>query len=267
MPWSFASSGNPGGLNMQSSGNPGGMVAVPQITTAGLVINLDAGNRASYPGSGTTWTDLTGNSRNATLINGPTFNSTNGGSIQFTSASSQYADIANTANSTFDFANTTFTVDVWVNFTSLTFNRMIVTKALEVGGWAIYGGLDGQIFVGAKNGTTGAYPLNWFSANSLLTSNAWYNLSTIITTNTTTVASNTAKVYLNGVEIPGTNSPTTAEGYGGEPSVPIKIGRRSPAASPLYLDGKIAAVKIYNRGLTTNEVFKNYISLRDRFGI
>ena len=53
------------------------------IITSGLILNLDAGNVASYPGSGTTWTDLSGNGNNGTLINGPTFNSSNGGSILF----------------------------------------------------------------------------------------------------------------------------------------------------------------------------------------
>ena len=51
--------------------------------TAGLVLNLDAGNAASYPGSGTTWTDLSGNGRNGTLTGGPTYSSADGGSIVF----------------------------------------------------------------------------------------------------------------------------------------------------------------------------------------
>ena len=53
------------------------------IITDGLVIALDAANTKSYPGSGTTWSDLSGNSNNGTLTNGPTFNSRNGGSIVF----------------------------------------------------------------------------------------------------------------------------------------------------------------------------------------
>jgi hypothetical protein len=50
----------------------------PNIVTDGLVMYLDAANTKSYPGSGTTWNDLSGNSNNGTLINGPTFNP-NGG--------------------------------------------------------------------------------------------------------------------------------------------------------------------------------------------
>jgi hypothetical protein len=53
------------------------------IITDGLVLLLDAANSKSYPGTGTTWTDLSRSGNNGTLINGPTFNSGNGGSIVF----------------------------------------------------------------------------------------------------------------------------------------------------------------------------------------
>ena len=49
----------------------------------GLVLDLDAGNPLSYPGTGTTWTDLSGNNNNGTLINGVGYNSDNGGSLVF----------------------------------------------------------------------------------------------------------------------------------------------------------------------------------------
>lgn len=55
----------------------------PKIITDGLVLCLDAAGTKSYPGNGTTWTDLSGNGNNGTLINGPTFSSDNGGSLVF----------------------------------------------------------------------------------------------------------------------------------------------------------------------------------------
>lgn len=55
----------------------------PKLVTSGLILYLDAGNQASYPGSGTTWNDLSGNSRNASLVNGPTFSSDALGSVVF----------------------------------------------------------------------------------------------------------------------------------------------------------------------------------------
>ena len=53
------------------------------IVQDGLVLNLDAGVAQSYSGTGTTWTDLSGNGNNGTLTNGPVFNSDRGGSIVF----------------------------------------------------------------------------------------------------------------------------------------------------------------------------------------
>jgi hypothetical protein len=55
----------------------------PKIIQDGLVLYLDAANTKSYPTTGTTWTDLSRSGNNGTLINGPTFNSGNGGSIVF----------------------------------------------------------------------------------------------------------------------------------------------------------------------------------------
>jgi hypothetical protein len=59
------------------------MFTGPNIITDGLVLALDAANNRSYPGTGTTWSDLSGNGNSGTLTNGPTFNSGNGGSIVF----------------------------------------------------------------------------------------------------------------------------------------------------------------------------------------
>ena len=55
--------------------------AGPNIITDGLVLHLDAANTNSYPGSGTTWTDISGEGHNGTLDNGPTFSSGNMGYI------------------------------------------------------------------------------------------------------------------------------------------------------------------------------------------
>ena len=58
-------------------------VSLSTIITTGLVLNLDAGNTASYSGTGTTWTDLSGNGNNGTLTNGTSYSSTNGGVMVF----------------------------------------------------------------------------------------------------------------------------------------------------------------------------------------
>ena len=55
----------------------------PNIVTNGLVLSLDAANPKSYVSGSTTWNDISRGGNNGTLINGPTFNSANGGSIVF----------------------------------------------------------------------------------------------------------------------------------------------------------------------------------------
>jgi hypothetical protein len=64
-------------INLNSSNSLNGLVR------NGLVLALDAGRTLSYPGSGTTWTDLSGNGNTGTLTNGPTYSSANGGSLVF----------------------------------------------------------------------------------------------------------------------------------------------------------------------------------------
>ena len=57
--------------------------AFGKIVTDGLVLALDAADKNSYPGSGTTWRDMSGNNITGSLINSPTFNTSNGGNFGF----------------------------------------------------------------------------------------------------------------------------------------------------------------------------------------
>jgi hypothetical protein len=85
----------------------------PNIVTDGLVLALDAANTKSYPGSGTVWKDLSGNGNNGTLINGPTFDTGNLGSIEFDGVDdwTSFGNILNTGTSD-------FTISAWVKSTS-----------------------------------------------------------------------------------------------------------------------------------------------------
>jgi hypothetical protein len=87
-----------------------GVYAGPEINESGLVLCLDAGNTKSYPGSGTTWTDLSGNGNTGTLVNGPTYSSANGGSIVF-DGSNDY--IQTNFNYSLTSSNTEFTCAAW----------------------------------------------------------------------------------------------------------------------------------------------------------
>ena len=87
-----------------------------KIITDGLVMHLDAAQLRSYPTTGTTWTDLSGNGNNGTLINGPTFNSGNGGSIVFDGVN----DYVTGFNSISINTTSSFAIEFWFNLTSFT---------------------------------------------------------------------------------------------------------------------------------------------------
>ena len=76
MPLTLISTGKNGSLVVSNQNNKFGglsLVTAPiPLVTSGLTLQLDAGNSTSYPGSGTTWTDLAGTQQNITLVNSPT---------------------------------------------------------------------------------------------------------------------------------------------------------------------------------------------------
>ena len=83
-----------------------------QQITSNLILHLDAGNTSSYPGTGTTWTDLSGNGYNGTLTNGPTYDSNNQGSI-VTDGSNDFILIGTVAGTGTSTQSQTY--EIWVN--------------------------------------------------------------------------------------------------------------------------------------------------------
>src|SRR5210317_1273968 len=100
-----------------------GVYGGPDIITEGLVLALDAGSKRSYSGSGNTWTDLSGNGNNGTLVNTPTFSSNSGGKFSFDGV-----DTSITTNYDFGWNNTN-SVSVLVTLTpSILQNRGFIGK-------------------------------------------------------------------------------------------------------------------------------------------
>jgi hypothetical protein len=85
------------------------------IVTNGLILNIDAGNMASYPGTGTAWTDLSGLNNTVTLVNGTTYSSANGGTMVFDGVN-DYG--VGAYNSNLDLSTNNFTLEGWFNSTS-----------------------------------------------------------------------------------------------------------------------------------------------------
>lgn len=243
-----------------------GLLNSPSIVTDSLALCLDAANAKSYPGSGTSWTDLSGNGRTTTLNAGPTYNSQNGGQIVL-DGTDDYLSFASPS----PMAGTNlFTFEIWVNFTSITGNGGGSYKsAFMCAGGSNSGTNMPEIGITSANntsftpnllvfgsgggGTVGSLSIN---VSSLITNGSWYQIVIARTGSATQVA------YLNGVQIgTGTVSNSFADGQtdiGGLHQLSTWSG---------YLNGKISNVKIYSRALTGVEVARNFNALRGRFGI
>jgi len=217
----------------------------PQISLDGLVLCLDAANPKSYPGSGTTWTDLSGNGNNGTL-NGAGYDNGSLGSLSF-DGSDDYIIINQTLS-------TPFTITGFVRYTdqAKTLNTFINTSPHTVLGISLNRLGGGQLYVYIGNGS------GWVSAPAIISStnmivNQWYQVSFTSTGSGSTL-------YLNGNSV-GT-SIYSPSGWGSTYYLGTII-----IAGGEYLKGNIATTQIYNRALTASEVKQNYNALKGRFGL
>ena len=231
-------------------------ISGPKIITSGCVLSLDAADIFSYPRTGTTWKDLSGNNNNGTLTNGPTFSAGNMGSISL-DGTNDYVDTVNTGT-TFQFANVTFTVSLWIK-TSAT-SGVIISKGAtaSTAGWMFQFDSAGTVS-GTTKGSDGTNTYNRTST-ATVNNNTWRNIVAVYTTNTTTLASNTTSIYIDGVLSNGTGTlgglvyATTTD--------TVQIGRRPSGA---YWSGSVSNLLIYNRELTAAEILQNYNATKSRF--
>jgi len=217
----------------------------PRTITDGLVLCLDAANTKSYPGSGTTWTDLSGNGNTGTLTNGPTYSSSNGGNIVF-DGSNDYVSFTSNPPLT-----NQISVDVWVNLTATTPNG---------NGWIL--------------GREGSYRLTYASSSfqwvCATVNNGWYTAGTPVGANLTTTNSiinvvgtydgSNNRIYVNGILI------STGSAISGNI---LTTGNyylvRSDAGNIDYGKLNMYSHKLYNRALTASEIQQNYNALKSRY--
>lgn len=218
----------------------------PKIVTDGLVLCLDAANRKSYPGSGTVWTDLSGNGNTGTLTNGPTYSSGNSGYLTLDGSN----DFIN-GTSISSQLTTDITAEAWVYVSSAGVDWV---RIIGTGGntgnrtfglwyasdrkllWQRYGTADPSI-----------YP-----TSPILQLNTWHHVAA--TTNGSSHA-----LYLDGVSI-GTN---TAAGPWSASNEAVTIGF---AGFHTYHNGRISNARLYNHALTDAEIKQNFNAHRGRFG-
>ena len=215
------------------------------VVTTGLQLYLDAGNASSYPGSGTTWTDLSGNNLTGTLTNGPTYSATNGGSIVF-DGSNDYVQCLGS-----------------LTVTAATFVTWIKRNGSQ-------GQYDGILFSRGTN-TTG---MNFQTSNQL--GYHWndagntYNWQSGLTIPAATwcmiavsVTSTAATAYL--CQTGGTTTATNTVNHSSSLLNDIKIAQDD--AGGRFFNGNIAISQLYNRALSATEITQNYNATKTRFGL
>ena len=235
----------------------------PSIVTNGLVLCLDAANRKSYPGSGTTWTDLSGRGNNGTLTGGPTYSSSNGGSIVFDGSN----DYVNCGNSSTVNLSSSFTSSCWFRVSNSAPNTIdgkgLVAKYSGNGtnrSQMLYfvGNNNSVLFTVSSDGTNTASTIKSISYSSI-SRETWYYLTGVFT------ASQKMELFLNGVLV--SSDTTTLSQVFSSSTQPLAIGAQAIGSSGFAFQGNIAQASIYNRALTASEIQQNFNATRGRFGI
>ena len=210
----------------------------PAIVTDGLVMCCDAANSKSYPGSGTTFIDVSGNGNDGSLNNSPTHDTEGGGCFEFD---------ANTERIVIpiDLQNNQFTVMGFARYTTSSGNGRVISS--HQGNWLMGWYANNTSYYVATGG--------W-----VFTGNGGHTTDWICVAATGDTAAENWKLYRNGVLIRN----HTASGFTGPNGITLGgWGNGSAEAS----NCKVAYVNAYRRVLTDAEVKQNYNALKGRFGL
>jgi len=219
------------------------------VSSAGVypIFSIDAGTATSYPGNGTVMTDLSGKGNNATLVNGTSYNTSNGGIMSFDGVNNRIETV-----STQTYGNN-MTWEAWVNCAqSVNSINMFMGRFLPYFG--MYAG-NSMFFSNSINGTQRSIR----SPTDLLLNN-WYHV--VFTTKYDGV-NTTMSIYVNGVfKVSG-----TYPGFQSNSSTKFAIGDRRPSTLWYPFKGMVSEIKAYDQTLSTDEINQNFNYTRGRYGI
>jgi len=228
------------------------------LVSSGLIMHLDAGNALSYPGSGSTWTDISGNSRNVSL-NNATYTSLNGGGIVFNGTSTWGSYSMSGSGIT-----SAYTIESVVKIGTLNSDSSGSTGFTY---WTDGSGGHGLIkevdIAPGKFRFAHRYPYGSgsntddFASAATPASNTMYHITYVR-------GGGTQKIYINGSE---NSSNNTVQGAFDSGLTQGSLGRLSQSASSRYLSGNYHQFRIYNRALSSSEVLQNFNSVKGKFGL
>ena len=221
------------------------------IVTSGLTMLLDAGFTPSYPLSGTSWTDLSFSGNNGTLINGPTFNSSNGGSIVFDGTN----DYVNLSDSDNWFYTGNFTIEFWYYFNSVpdSLGQFFYNQRVDGNNYFFIFAMNTKwefdSYSGGVQGPKITYPTTHNTGT-------WNCISL-------TRIENNFSLYLNSTLVGSQTNSSNLINL----NAPLEFGRWSGGPSR-YINASVSSLKIYKgRGLTTTEIQQNFNAQKSRYGL
>lgn len=232
-----------------------GVTVVDQLQpiTSNLVLWYDPSNSASYPGTGTTVTDLSGNGLTGTMSNitytDPYF------SYNGTNSTTSVADDALLEPGSGD-----FTLEAWVYYSVITGSSRVILGKTDSGlasgwGYGIRTASNGGTYMEVGNGTTSVT-----SPAYTVTTGQWYQLVGVWTN----VAANSVEFYVNGVS-QGSNSHAFASVK--NTANPLYLGSFDGGSFSQWFNGRLGIVRYYSAALTAAQVLQNYNANRDIYGI
>ena len=256
-------------LGQSRVGVRNGSAISANLVTSGLILHLDSGNSSSYSGTGTTWTDLSGNGRNATLYNGSSYSSLDGGKIVFDGID-DYAEVSNPPM----FGSGDFSVEVWFKRKESTLywdGSYLISKWSSGANaywneWSLgFGDSQSSSYGNNLNFSLEAQGGGFYGITSdEILINTWYQAVIVR-------EGGTLKMYINGT-LRTTSTPSISY-YGalGTKSInpagrKLRINRQDNTDS-LQGNIEVPIVRIYNKALTLLEVGQNYLNNKGRFGM
>jgi hypothetical protein len=216
-----------------------------KIVTSGLVLALNAADRNSYPGSGTTWTDVSGNGNNGILTNGPTFSNN---SIVFDGVD-DYADIPIPLATSYS----TVTIEGFIKWNSFNGGMFL--------GFTTYDVWTANNTLGYNNGASNVVGINAATVTSLeLLGN--YKHYTFVMNSSGLLSTN--KIYINGIS---QSISAVVNADGNIPGLATNLRLASWNNGAYHGNVQYGNVNIYNRALSDQEILQNYNAQKSRFNL
>ena len=242
-----------GELNDPPAGGGGG--GDGPAVTSGLMLQLDAGNVSSYPGSGTTWADV-GGAYSGVLTNGAAYSSDDGGVIRL-DGTNDYVNIADHSSLRAPIGSA-ITIQMWAKISSATANDGLFSKqfgAASYDGFSLVTGNNNKLQLNMNGAVVnGIYASG---SNNVWTTNTWYLFTAIVH------FGGNSKVYVNTSKVIDVNN---AESSMPSPNAPLRIGQgiQDSAGHPAMDVGQFY---FYNKALTEQEITDNYNATKSRYGL